>query len=333
MNELSMIKVFLAVGIVLISFLLTYLIRRIAIRHEVIDVPNERSSHDIPTPRGGGLAIVSVWYIFLIFWRILNKIDDVLFLALLPGLLIVLVGFADDLKSLSPKLRFIAQLVASILGIYFLGGLKQIDLGFISVHLHWSANLIVVFAMLWMINLFNFLDGSDGYLASEGTFVFASLFIFTGNFPALAFTACILGFLFWNWPRAKIFCGDVGSTLIGYTVMIYAIYFQNSNQLSILIPFILTGLFSIDATVTLIRRFLRKERLSEAHKKHAYQRLIQSGLSHKEVVGLGFGVNLVLLALAGLAQKFSSYVTVFFVLQIIVVFIFMKYSDTRKAFS
>lgn len=332
MNKEFIKVVFLVSLVTIFSWLLTILIRKLAIRHQVIDFPNDRSSHHIPTPRGGGLAIAIVWFSFLLIWKVVGQLELTLFLALLPGLLVVLIGLIDDIKNLSAKVRFLVQLLASILGLYFLGGLQVIDWGFAYYSLHWIVNIVVVLAMLWMINLFNFLDGSDGFLGSEGVFVFISLFLFTRNILVIIFAASIFGFLILNWPRAKIFCGDVGSTLIGYTFMIFAIYFQNVNQLSILIPIILSGLFTFDATITLFRRFRRKEKLSEAHCKHAYQRFIQSGFTHKTVLGIGFLVNLLLLILCFIGKVFPSLLLISFVMHIFIVYFYVRYADTRKAF-
>lgn len=329
MSDFWMLVIFLLV-ILLLSYFSTNLVRKIAVKKSIIDIPNHRSSHTIPTPRGGGLAIALVWFVFLIVWFVLGRLEQNLFLALLSGIIIAIVSFLDDLKGLSPKIRFISQAISSILGLYFLKGLQIIDLGFFSTEISLWSNIIIVIAMIWMINLFNFLDGIDGYLGMEGVYIFFMLFLITGNFIVLAFASIILGFLFWNWPRAKIFCGDVGSTLIGYTIVIFMIYFQNRNQLSILIPIAISSLFWVDASITLYRRWRNKEKLSEAHKKHAYQRLVSSGMSHKQVLYIGIGINVLIGIVAFLTYKINKFLIVSLIIQVILVYFFIRLADNQE---
>jgi UDP-N-acetylmuramyl pentapeptide phosphotransferase/UDP-N-acetylglucosamine-1-phosphate transferase len=289
-----MFDVFFLILFFVISFIGTHLVRKIVINKSIIDIPNSRSSHDVPTPRGGGLAIAVSWYLFLILWFALGRIQLRLFLALFSSIILVIVSFIDDVKDLPPRIRLFSQVISSILGLLALKGFYGIDIGFKYFEFPIWMNLFVLGGIIWMINLFNFMDGTDGYLGMEGVFIFTSLSIFNGDYMSLMFAIIILGFLLWNWPKAKIFCGDVGSTLIGYTFIIYAIYYQNTHQTSFLISLILSGLFWGDASITLFRRWKNKESLSIAHKKHAYQRLIQGGYSHKKVLFIGLFINSIL---------------------------------------
>jgi len=326
--------IIILLSILLLSFFLTYVVRLLALKKSIIDIPNERSSHTIPTPRGGGLAFVFVWYLFItISYFFLHAIEKNLYFALLSSSIIALVGFIDDIKGLSPRIRLISQVFASILGLYLLGGLQKLDLGFIDIDMPVWVNILVFISMLWSINLFNFMDGIDGYLGMEGVFIFISLFIFSGDFNTLAFALAVLGFLIWNWPKAKIFCGDIGSTVIGYTFMIYAIQLQNTAKLSLLIPLILSGLFWFDATLTLYRRFRNGEQLSVAHKKHAYQRLTQSGYSHKQVVLMGIFINLLLLGISFVGKTNAYIVLLAYITHIVVLLGYVRYADRKMKFT
>ena len=310
----------------------TFIVRNVALRKSILDIPNERSSHSTPTPRGGGLAIALTWYSFLIFWFLEGKLEYKLFLALMCGLILSVISFIDDVRNLSPKIRIVSQIISSSLALVILGGLKIIDLGFIVIKIPVWLNILVLLSIVWMTNLFNFLDGIDGYLGSESLFIFLSLFIITGDILLIAFVSIIFGFLIWNWPKAKIFCGDVGSTLIGFTVMIFAIQYQNTNKLSFIIPIILSGLFWMDASITLIRRWRNKEKLSIPHKKHAYQRLVQWGYSHTQVVIYGMIINILLFLIAYMSWINEKLLLLAFLLHIIIVLIFIKFSDNKMAF-
>lgn len=323
--------VFILIVIFLIGALLTYFVRSLALRNKIMDVPNERSSHTVPTPRGGGVAIAILWYLGLVFFYFENKIDESLFFALGSGIILSIVSFIDDMKNLSPKIRIAAHLVSAIFALYALGGARIIDLGFVQFENVYIISFLAIPFIIWFINLFNFLDGIDGYLGMEGVFVFLSLYVFTGNELLLVLVAVILGFLIWNWPlpKAKIFCGDVGSTLIGFNVAVFAIYFQNTNQISLFIPLILSSLFWFDATLTLFRRWKNREKLSEAHRKHSYQRMVRSGFSHAKTVYFAVGINLLLFLLAFLAFKWSSYIYLFSLFTVITLWAFVRKVDKR----
>ena len=147
------------------------------------------------------------------------------------GSLLSIVSYLDDLYELSPKLRLFVQAVVSIAGLYALGGLTKIDFGFWVLANPFITNILAFFGIIWFINLYNFLDGIDGYAGSEAIFLaLAGLFFFSGEY-FLVLVASVAGFLVLNWHKAKIFMGDVGSTLVGYNVAIFSIYSQNPARL------------------------------------------------------------------------------------------------------
>lgn len=319
-------------GVVFVfSVILTYGIRILALRKSFLAMPNERSSHTVPTPHGGGIAIALTWFFGLVYLFTCNQLDVSLFYALMCGTLLSLVSYLDDVYELSPKLRLIVQALVSSAGLYALGGLSVIDVGFYTIENQVITNGFAFIGIMWCINLYNFLDGIDGYAGSEALFLALAAWFLFGGEHFLVLGASVAGFLVWNWHRAKIFMGDVGSTLLGYTVAIFALYYQN-NGYSIFIWIILFGLFWFDATLTLYRRYKNDEKLSQAHRKHAYQRAVQSGLRHDSVVLLGLVANMILLACGYGALKNPQWLFVWLGVTIILLYVLMKIVDRRKKF-
>ena len=281
---------------ILSSIGLTYLVRILALKKNIIDNPNERSSHTIPTPRGGGLAIVIVWFLGLayLYWK--GQMDQNLFFALLSGLVLALVSLLDDILGLKPTVRLVAQAVSAFGALWFLGGINLFP-SINSQALFWLMNFGAFIGIIWFINLFNFLDGIDAYASQEAILVAAGLLVLTGN-PLLGLLiAAVGGFLVWNWPKAKIFMGDVGSTQLGFILVVFGIYFHNTQELNIVNWLILTPLFWFDATFTLFRRWRNKESLSKAHRKHGYQRLTRAGWSHLKIDIYAISINLILITI------------------------------------
>jgi len=265
------------------SFVLTYFIRRFALKNKIISIPNERSLHVVPTPHGGGLAIVISWYIGISILFLYNKIDSTLYFALLSGILLTLVSLIDDLIGLKPIIRLIFHFITSIIAFVLLGGIRKLVIPDIEMNYLFLIYPIAIIGMVWFINLFNFMDGVDGFASLEAITICLVLFFLSGSIINLLLVACISGFLFWNWPKAKIFMGDVGSTQLGFILVVLGIYFHNTYQFSILNWIMLTSPFWFDATLTLFRRWRNGEKLGEAHRKHAYQRIVQAGFSHLKV--------------------------------------------------
>lgn len=314
------------------SFCLTYITRKVAIKKSMLDLPNERSSHTIPTPRGGGIAIALTWFLSISILYYYSQIDKSLFLALFTGLLLSVISLLDDIYTLKNKPRLLVQAIVSGSGLYFIGGFNSIDLGFIVFSNSYVLNSVAFFTIIWFINLFNFIDGIDGYASSESIFVIASLYFFTGESFLLFLIMALVGFLPWNWDKAKIFMGDVGSTLLGYTIVIILFYYHKMHMVSLFEGLILTSLFWFDATYTLIRRFLNKENIGQAHRKHAYQRLVQAGFSHQKTVLFGMSINLFLLLLVILIQQTVISTVVGSVVSLIFLFVIVFFVNKKRAF-
>ena len=312
----------------ILSFSLTYLIKNYAIKKSLVAEVNDRSSHTIPTPHGGGIAIAVSWFLGISYLHYLNDIDSSLYFALMVGIIISVVSYFDDLFELSAKVRLITQALVALLGLYFLGGLEEINLFIISIENKFITSLFAFFTIIWFINLYNFLDGIDGYAGSEAVFLGIAGFLLFGGSHFLVLVFAVLGFLVWNWHKAKIFMGDVGSTLLGYNIAIFTIYYSNIESSNLWIWIILFGVFWFDATLTLFRRYKNSEKLSQAHKKHAYQRLTQSGFSHDKVVILSILINFVLF---GVIYVISN-ILYALIISLIVLYLIVKFVDKEKEF-
>ena len=275
----------------LLSYLVTMIVRTYALRAGVLDQPNDRSSHSVPTPRGGGLAILAAATVAITVGGLANVIAwrDAMTLGI-GAWTIGLLGWLDDHRSLRPNLRLGVQLLVACWTVYRFGGLPTLRVGSIAMHLHWFGFFVAVIGLIWSINLFNFMDGIDALAGSQAALIFLSLglLLLALGDRSLGLISCVLaggaiGFLPWNWPRARIFLGDVGSAPIGYLLASLAVASENRGEVPMLVVAIMGSVFIVDATITLARRSLRRERLSQAHRSHAYQRLARALDSHGRV--------------------------------------------------
>lgn len=270
----------------------------------LVDIPNERSSHSLPTPRGGGVAIVTTSSIGLAIVAWLDYLDMGLAVGLLVGGAgVAIAGFLDDYRGLSARIRLLVHAAAAVLVLYLMDGIPRLQVGGGQVELSGAWFVVAVVAMVWVLNLFNFMDGIDGIAASEATFVLLAgglLSIAMGVSSGIAMAAGVLagscvGFLVWNWPPAKIFMGDVGSGYIGFAIAVLVVAAAVENPVMIPVWLVLGAPFFVDATVTLVRRLLRGEPVHEAHRIHAYQWLARRWGSHRRVtVGLSV-INMAIL--------------------------------------
>lgn len=282
----------IVIATITISFGLTHLVRKIAITRNKFDIPNERSSHKNPTPRGGGVAVVAAFLFGLLALLIRRDIDAESFYAIvLPGALVAIIGYLDDLgRVTAARLRLIGHFVAALIAIYILGGLPPMPLFSATLDIGLVGNIIAVLFLVWMLNLFNFMDGIDTITGIEALTSCLILTIFLINksdtefwrVPALL-CAAVIGFLYFNWPPAKIFLGDIGSGFIGFTIGTISLVIAKSQPLITWAVIILLGVFIVDATVTLIRRIFDKQRISAAHRSHAFQHLANNADRHLKV--------------------------------------------------
>lgn len=301
-------KVVFVAAAALLSWLLASRVRLYAL-DRLLDIPNERSSHSTPTPRGGGLAIAVTALGGVIIAAMLQWIDWNLGIALAGGgAMIAIVGWVDDHRSLSALTRFAVQFLSAGWAMFWLGGLPALSIGNSSIGLGVVGTLLGVVGIVWAINLYNFVDGIDGLAAGEAisTGVVGGLILLAMNQVGLAMVAFLIaaasgGFLPLNWAPAKLFMGDVGSGMLGYLFAVLAIASENAGAVPLLLWILLLGAFVFDATVTLCRRIIHGERWYHAHHSHAYQRMVQAGRSHAQVSTTILLINLVLALLAVVA--------------------------------
>jgi UDP-N-acetylmuramyl pentapeptide phosphotransferase/UDP-N-acetylglucosamine-1-phosphate transferase len=327
---LLILAVIFSLGI--LSFILTWLIKLYAVRNNMEVVPNDRSLHDMPTPKGGGIAIILTWYTGISILFFSGIIERDLFLALLSGILLAIVSLIDDIRGLRPGIRLIVQFLTAILAFYFLKGLRPLIIPEISFNYNYVVYPIAIVGMVWFINLFNFMDGVDGFASLEAIIICSVIFVFTWSLASILLIACITGFLYWNWPKASIFMGDVGSTQLGFILVVFGIYYHNAFEFSILNWIMLTSPFWFDATITLFRRWRNGEKLSEAHRKHVYQRMVQAGSSHERVNVYLLYINMFINLLIILYRESKILQIPLFVLSLIFFYLIAKYVDRKVPF-
>jgi len=296
---MAMVSLLIVIGSAAASCLLTYLIWKLALARGLFDVPNERSSHQLPTPRGGGLAIVLVTTAAFSWLAAIHRLDRDVLAALTGGLMVAAIGLIDDRRPLPAGLRLAAHFGAALWALAWLGGLPALRFGEQVISLGAAGFVLGALGIVWAMNLFNFMDGIDGIAASEATFVswagalLASMAAVASEvrWAAVLLGAACLGFLRWNWPPARIFMGDVGSGYLGYAIAVLAVAATRENPAALWVWLILGGVFFVDATVTLLRRLLRGDRIYEAHRSHAYQWLARRWESHAKVTWAVLTVN------------------------------------------
>ena len=290
-------------GFFFFALIITGLVRKYSLKNALIDVPNDRSSHTVPTPRGGGLSIaLSVLLgIGLLFFGGWVPMEFALALGI-GGLIVVIIGWIDDHRHIPALWRAISYFIAASWAIVCLGGLERIQLGSQVLSLGHMGTFLAIFWIVWLTNLYNFMDGTDGLAGSEAICIslFAGIIFWSTGETGLAIICFVIlmstcGFLYWNWPPARIFMGDVGSCLLGFAFGVLSIIGEKGGTITIAIWFILLAVFIGDATLTLLMRIMKGEKWYQAHKSHAYQRLAQLGMSHKNLVLSLLLINIMIL--------------------------------------
>lgn len=258
----------------------------------LLDHPNERSLHERPTPRGGGLAIAAGIVVGgFALWAVSGELSALRWLGL-AAFLVAGVSFLDDVFGLAPFLRIGVHMVAAVLLVWGGLGVSSITLPGVSWSLSTVAQgTVTVLYATWMVNLYNFMDGMDGFAAGMGVIgfgVFALLGWLAGAYMfgalSLVIAAAAGGFLPHNFPPARVFMGDVGSSLLGLLAAVLSLRADQEGIFPLWIGVLIFSPFIVDATVTLGRRLARGERIWEAHRTHFYQRLVRLGWGHRRTV-------------------------------------------------
>lgn len=272
------------------SVALTGVLRRYAIKRRLLDTPNARSSHSVPTPRAGGIAIVASYLTSLVALALAGSMPTPLLWAMLGGgALVAVVGFVDDLGQVAPRWRLLAHFGAAAWVLGSLDGMPAIELFGIALG-GWIAIVLGAVYLVWLLNLYNFMDGIDGIAGAEAVCICAGaalLHTIAGQHEiamvSLLLAAVAAGFLWWNLPQARIFMGDAGSGFLGIAIGALSLYGGALSPALFWSWLILLGVFVTDATVTLLKRLVRGEKVYEAHRSHAYQRAARRYGSHTRV--------------------------------------------------
>ena len=297
-----------SIAVLVVAFVIAWAVTKVLIpllkKRGVLDVPNARSSHVVPTPRGGGIGIIAGLIAGLVTASLLGM--------QLPGsellvgaALVALIGFADDHSGgLSIRLRLALQLAAAGVVVFHAGGIARVPLPEpLNVPL---GPLAIPLALIWIVavtNLYNFLDGMDGFAGLQGAvaglgvaFLGQDNLFFTIGF---AVTGACAGFLLHNWHPAKVFMGDTGSGTLGFLLAALPFQLQMSGRGgAVFVVAMCLWFFLADGVFTILSRLFRGEKIWEPHRSHLYQRLVKAGLPHDRAAVRIIGAATVLAALA-----------------------------------
>lgn len=273
-----MMAVLLAI-VFAISFWMTGFLRRYALTRSLMDIPNERSAHSIPTPRGGGVAIVAAFLLALPVLALAGLLSlHSLFAFWGAGALIAVIGFADDHGHIAARWRLLGHFVAAVWVLIWFGGIAPVELVGGIVRLGWAGLIIGAFFLVWMLNLYNFMDGIDGLASAQAVtvclgmcLIYWVLGVVDLIWAPLMLAAAVAGFLYWNFPPARIFMGDAGSGFLGLTLGSMVLQAAWVNPALLWSWLVLLAVFIVDATFTLARRLIRGDKVYQAHSSHAYQ--------------------------------------------------------------
>ena len=289
----------LSIVFFILTLLFTGYMRHYALKKKIIDNPNERSSHSIPTPRGGGVAVVCSYLLALAVLIYSQQLSVYISLTLMAaGFVVALLGFLDDHGHINSMLRLAIHFLVAIGVVISLGGFAEVTV-FNGVQLGFIANIIAVLFLVWLLNLYNFMDGINGIASIEAITATVSMailyFILNTSLNSellWLLSACVLGFLLWNFPKAKIFMGDACSGFLGLILGILALIALKENLALFCAWIICLGIFVVDATYTLIKRVLSGYKMYDAHRSHSYQILSRKWGSHTPVTLTVAAVNL-----------------------------------------
>ncbi len=280
------------VGAFCVSFILTLILIKPYSPLSIIDHPNERSLHSMPTPRTGGVAILMSILISGAFAYKDNIAGHFPQEIVVAGFFIAIISYLDDRYIVKPQYRLAVHILSAVLIVR--AGLAPDSLVLPGVELAWPSWVAVIFVVVlivWMINLYNFMDGMDGLAGGMAVFgfgTFAVLGVIEGHAQFaiinLLVVVSTLGFLLFNFPPARIFLGDVGSTLFGLLSVSMALLASKEGIVQLWVAGLIFSPFLVDSTVTLIRRALQREKIWQPHKSHYYQRMVQMGWSHRRTV-------------------------------------------------
>lgn len=278
-----------------LAFFLTFILTKYFIKNyqklNLVDIPNERSSHTVKTPRAGGIAIFLSLFVCLFIQYVLVTPQSSDLLLIIGAFLISCIGFYDDKKGMRAEFKFFLQfLVIAPLTFFALNDSSILKI------------VLVIAFTLFVMNTFNFMDGIDAIASFQALPIFCVYFILSKNPIFLFLVASLIAFSIFNFPPAKIFLGDAGSLPIGYLIGIAPFFYATNHSFTLVASFIILCniTFLFDASLTLLLRTIRKKNVLKAHREHIYQKAFDSGTPAKKI-------SLYNLCLTGTASIISAY--------------------------
>ncbi len=312
-NLTSLIWIVSIISSFFISLITIKLSIKILEKTKTLDIPNERSNHDLPTPKGAGIGIIAA---LLIIYYIFFPITDFIFPISIFFLCII--SFINDNKQISIFIRLVIQIILAMIVLSFWPPLLNLPLLEIIIP-SWLELIILLLFIIWMTNLFNFMDGIDGISSIQciiiGLGVGSCLILSQDinkieNIIAGFFIGSGFAFLIWNWHPAKVFLGDAGSVPIGFiNGILFLLLFKNGLWY---IAFILNSYYLADSSITLLKRILRKEKPWKAHKSHFYQKAVQNGYSHSKVCFIIASHGLFLIVVSFITAMKPTFIIILF---------------------
>jgi len=279
------------------AYIFTAWYRKYALRNQILDIPNDRSSHVSPTPRGGGVSIVLIYLCSLLGLGVEGFLSHDILIALLgAGAGVALVGLLDDYRHIAVAWRLFVHFVCvSWALVWMASGIPQLS---------WEggAYVLATFYLVWLLNLYNFMDGIDGIASIEAITVLLSvafIYLISGlggindTMPILLLAAAVGGFSVWNFPKARVFMGDAGSGFLGVMLGLLSIHSLMLADELFFAWLIMLGVFIVDASLTLLVRIVRKQRFYEPHCIHAYQHAARRYNSHVVITVFVGIINLI----------------------------------------
>ena len=297
-----MIDAFLIIPLYLLCVLATAGAIKLAQRTAMLALPHQLSSHAAATRVAGGIAIVLAYVLGLVALVYQHRLVTLELLALCASLPVAVAGYIDDRRDLHHRLRLAVQAGGVFVALLCLGPVPALSLGPVLLGSTLLTFILTPLCMIWLTNLYNFMDGIDGLAGTQTAFVSlaAGFMLARAGDTALALVCLFLfagsvGFTVWNWPRARIFMGDVGSGFAGMSLGLIALVSHYHGSMSLWSWFILLAVFVVDATVTLVRRVLRGQPWAYAHREHAHQPMANGRNGHKTVVVAVLLINVIFL--------------------------------------
>lgn len=296
------------------SIAVTFALLRLAVLKQWLDIPNSRSSHDTPRPKAGGLAFATVFTLAVALLHLIDLLSAAELWLYLLAIILTLTGLLDDIKELSIRSRLTIQVLVTVAALVLLPGLPPLPFHGFTLLSQPLLALLILPAFIWLINLYNFMDGIDALAAGEAIFVSLALAVFAGMSGSahlalvmLVLASAVAGFLFFNLPPARIFMGDSGSNFLGYSLGISGLLAALSGAITLWTLLILLGVFIVDSSFTLVKRMLAGAVWYHGHRMHAYQQAARRLDSHSAVVSRIMLINICwLLPLAWLSVRYPQ---------------------------